>query len=120
MERQSDEDHDRRQMPTRHRPKFRLQFSLLAMMLLTCMAACLFAAYRFVNRPMLIHHPEQFDGRKDVVEVVDCSALDLEGCFTIEAYVRVPVRQSSRFFTSCIVAKGKEAQTRITTIIWES
>jgi hypothetical protein len=59
---------------------------------------------------MLINHPEQFDGRKDVVEVADCSALDLEGCFTIEAYVRVPVRQSSRFFTSCIVAKGKGAQ----------
>lgn len=106
---QSADDGDRRQSHLAPRHVFHLNFSLKTLLLFTCLAACLFAAYRFMNRTTLITHPDEFDGRTDVVLVADRGALDLEACFTVEAYVKVPLRQSTWLHTSCIVAKGKGA-----------
>ena len=79
-------------MNNRHRW---VQFGLRSLLIATLMVALSFSAYRRYHGAMVVAHMQAFDGLQDVIVVADHEKLDLEGDFTIEAYVRLPKRQSS-------------------------
>ncbi len=86
--------------------RLRPRYSLSALLLATLLAGISLAIYRYFSQATVLSHPQQFDGRTDVAAVPDAPSFDLDSTFTIEARIKLPPRQSSRFDTSCIVSKG--------------
>ena len=83
-----------------------VQFGLRSLLVATMIVAVSFSAYRWYRGATVLAHKQAFDGRQDVIVVPDQERLDLEDDFTIEAYVRLPNRQSSLQCSSCIIGKG--------------
>ena len=91
----------------RMKKKFRwVQFGLRSLLTVTLRMAVSFAVNRWYRGATVISHKQTFDGLQDVIVVPDEDKLDFNADFTIEAYVRLPDRQSSMKWTSCIVGKG--------------
>lgn len=87
----------------------RVQFGLRSLLAMTLVVAVSFTFYRWYRSATVIFHKQTFDGLQDMVVVPDEDKLDFSADFTIEAYIRLPSRQSSMKWTSCIVGKGAGA-----------
>ena len=84
----------------------RVQFGLRSLLTVTLLVAVSFAIYRWYRGATVVFHKMTFDGLQDVIVVPDQKRLDFNDDFTIEACVRLPSRQSSMKWSSCIVGKG--------------